>query len=69
MTYEYLCSACNHSWEQEQSIKSEPIKICIKCGCDSAKRLVSGGVGFQLKGSGWFKDLYSSSTSNKGANE
>jgi putative FmdB family regulatory protein len=64
MTYEYICTNqnCKHSWEQEQSITSEAVKICPLCKQETAKRLVSGGLGFQLKGDGWFKDLYSSST-------
>jgi len=58
MTYEYLCLACGHEWELEQPITAAPRKRCPKCGRPKAKRLVSGGVGFTLKGSGWSKDGY-----------
>lgn len=54
MTYEYECSACSHKWEQEQSIKDEPIKTCPKCNNETAKRLISNST-FILNGSGWFK--------------
>ena len=60
MTYEYLCTACAHAWEAEQPISADPLKTCPKCGADTAKRQVSGGAGFILKGGGWYADLYSS---------
>lgn len=60
MTYEYVCEACGHQWETEQSIKDSPLKTCVSCGASKAKRLVSGGTGFLLKGGGWYADLYSS---------
>jgi len=62
MTYEYACAECGHQWEAEQSIKDAPIKKCVACGKEKAKRLVSGGTGFLLKGGGWYADLYSSSS-------
>ena len=62
MTYEYACEACGHQWEAEQSIKDAPLKSCVACGKEKAKRLVSGGTGFLLKGGGWYADLYSSSS-------
>ena len=65
-TYEYLCTSCGHEWEFEQSIKDEPQKICQKCNNETARRQISKGVGFILKGGGWYSDLYSS-TSNKPA--
>jgi putative FmdB family regulatory protein len=60
MTYEYVCEACGHQWEAEQSIKDSPLKKCVSCGESKAKRLVSGGTGFLLKGGGWYADLYGS---------
>jgi putative FmdB family regulatory protein len=60
MTYEYVCQACGHQWEAQQSIKDSPLKKCVSCGEDKAKRLVSGGTGFLLKGGGWYADLYGS---------
>lgn len=63
-TYEYLCTACGHEWEFEQSIKDDPQRVCEKCNQETARRQISRGVGFILKGGGWYSDLYSS-TSNK----
>ena len=62
MTYEYLCTACEHVWEAEQSISEAPLKTCPRCKKDAAKRQVSGGAGFILKGGGWYADLYGSSS-------
>lgn len=61
MTYEYACTACGHAWEAEQSISAAPLTECPSCHHATAKRQVSGGAGFILKGGGWYADLYSSS--------
>jgi len=67
MTYEYVCTACGHAWEAEQAISATPIKICPNCGTEHAKRQVSGGAGFILKGGGWYADGYGSSKASGGA--
>ncbi len=61
MTYEYVCMACGNEWEAEQSISAPPLKDCPQCHASSAKRQVSGGAGFILKGGGWYADGYGSS--------
>ena len=61
MTYEYACTDCGHAWEAEQSISAAPLTECPNCKHATAKRQVSGGAGFILKGGGWYADLYSSS--------
>ncbi len=63
-TYEYACSSCQHEWEFEQSIKDAPLTECPSCHGQTARRQISRGTGFILKGGGWYADLYSSS-SNK----
>lgn len=55
MTYEYECTACQHRWETEQKITAEPERECPECHQETARRLISGGVGHVLKGDGWFK--------------
>ena len=42
-TYEHICESCNHEWEDEYSIKSEPPKNCPSCNQETVKRLISGG--------------------------
>lgn len=58
-TYEYRCQSCAHELEAFQSIKDAPLRGCPACGMDSLERLISA-TSFQLKGGGWYKDLYSS---------
>ncbi len=65
-TYEYACSSCANEWETEQSIKDAALTACPKCHKKTAKRQISRGGGFILKGGGWYSDLYSSS-GNKAA--
>ena len=67
MTYEYVCTACGHAWEAEQAISAAPLKTCPNCGTEHAKRQVSGGAGFILKGGGWYADGYGSSKNSGGA--
>jgi putative FmdB family regulatory protein len=65
MTYEYVCTSCQHAWEEEQRISAAPLTTCPACHLETAKRQVSGGAGFILKGSGWYADLYSSAKPGK----
>jgi len=58
-TYDYVCDACGHRWESIQNIKDAPEKECPKCKEEKAKRLISGGSSFILKGGGWAVDGYS----------
>lgn len=60
MTYEYVCTSCDHHWEAEQSISAAPLQKCPKCRKNTAKRQISGGAGFILKGGGWYADGYGS---------
>lgn len=57
-TYEYTCTNCKHNWEMEAKITDKPQTKCPKCKKKTAKRLVSGGLGFELKGGGWAKEGY-----------
>lgn len=59
-TYEYVCEACGHHWDAFQSIKDDALKTCPSCEKDQARRVISGGMGFILKGGGWYSDLYAS---------
>jgi putative FmdB family regulatory protein len=57
-TYEYVCKACEHRWDQEQRIKDKPVKQCPSCGMAQAQRQISC-TGFVLKGNGWANMGYS----------
>jgi putative FmdB family regulatory protein len=66
-TYDYACDACEHTWEEFQSIKAEPTKKCPSCGKKKAKRLISAGAGFLFKGSGFYITDYRSDSYKKSA--
>jgi len=57
--YEYECGACSHRFEEWQKINDKPVKVCPKCKARKVERLISH-TSFQLKGGGWYGDLYSS---------
>jgi putative FmdB family regulatory protein len=59
-TYDYICTSCGNAWELEQRIVEDPVKKCPKCGANTAKRQISQGAGFILKGGGWYADGYGS---------
>ncbi len=53
-TYEYVCSACKNEWEVEQSMKDNALTECPRCKEQTARRQISRGTGFILKGGGWY---------------
>ncbi|PIS29143.1 MAG: FmdB family transcriptional regulator [Candidatus Marinimicrobia bacterium CG08_land_8_20_14_0_20_45_22] len=53
-TYEYVCDNCGYEFENFQSMSSEPLTICPKCGKATVHRRISGGVGLIFKGSGFY---------------
>jgi putative FmdB family regulatory protein len=57
--YEYECQACGHTFEEWQKMSDKPIRVCPKCKKRKVEKLISQ-TSFQLKGGGWYKDLYSS---------
>ena len=64
--YEYACSACGHLFEEWQKMSDPPVRTCPKCKKKKVERLISQ-TAFQLKGGGWYADLYSSSKPGKGS--
>jgi putative FmdB family regulatory protein len=57
--YEYLCEACGRISEVMQKMTDPSPKSCPECGSKKIAKLVSRSA-FQLKGGGWYADLYSS---------
>ena len=57
--YEYACRKCGKTAEYMQRMSDPPKRKCEHCGSQSLERVISQ-TSFQLKGSGWYKDLYSS---------
>jgi putative FmdB family regulatory protein len=50
-TYEYECQKCGLRFERRQPISDHPLAECPECQ-GAVRRLVSGGAGFIIKGSG-----------------
>ena len=65
-TYEYVCEACSHRFEQFQSMTAEPIKTCPVCK-GRVRRLIGAGAGFLFKGSGFYQTDYRSPAYQKKA--
>jgi putative FmdB family regulatory protein len=66
-TYVYACDTCGKQFEQVQSFKDEPLKVC-PCGDASHEvRRVFQPVGIVFKGTGWYIND-SRSTDNTAAN-
>lgn len=56
--YEFVCESCGRVAEVMQKV-DEPAPGCPECGVGRMARLVSR-TSFQLKGGGWYSDLYAS---------
>ena len=57
--YEYLCESCGKVNERLQKVSDPPPARCDECGSRKLAKLVSRSA-FQLKGGGWYSDLYAS---------
>ena len=59
-TYEYVCGACEHAFEEFQSITAKPLRKCPDCAKLKLRRLIGTGAGFIFKGSGFYETDYRS---------
>jgi len=66
--YEYLCESCGMVNEKLQKVNDPPPARCDECGSRKLAKLVSRSA-FQLKGGGWYSDLYSSKKKEAPAKE
>jgi putative FmdB family regulatory protein len=57
--YEFLCESCGKVNEKLQKVNDPPPARCDECGSRKLAKLVSRSA-FQLKGGGWYSDLYAS---------
>ena len=56
--YEYQCQQCHKHVEKIQKFSDAPLTTCPHCGGTLERTLTAPAI--QFKGSGWYKDLYSS---------
>ena len=59
-TYEYICRACGHEFEEFHSIKADPISVCPKCRKKKVERKISTGGAVIFKGGGFYETDYRS---------
>ena len=64
-TYDYVCDACGHKFEEMQSFKADPLTTCPKCGKDSLRRLFGTGAAILFKGGGFYETDYRSDSYKK----
>ena len=68
-TYDYKCSECGHTFEEFQSMSSEPLKVCPNCGKPALKRQMAAGAGMIFKGSGFYLTDYKKSGASSSSSE
>ena len=66
-TYEYICRACGHEFEEFQSIKADPIAVCPKCRKRKVERKIGTGGAVIFKGGGFYETDYRSESYRSGA--
>lgn len=66
-TYDYVCGACEHQFEQFQSITAKTLRKCPQCSMPKLKRLIGTGAGVIFKGSGFYETDYRSESYKKAA--
>lgn len=64
-TYEYRCEACEHTFEQFQSITAKALRKCPECGESKLQRLIGTGAAVLFKGSGFYETDYRSDSYKK----
>lgn len=64
--YEYACARCGETVEVMQRVSDPPPAQCPSCGAPELTRQISRTT-FQLKGGGWYADLYASTKRGGGS--
>jgi putative FmdB family regulatory protein len=59
-TYDYVCDACEHTFEEFQNFNDEVLSRCPRCGKKKLRRLFGSGAAILFKGSGFYETDYRS---------
>ena len=63
--FEYRCETCEHLEEVLQKHGDPAPALCPACGAEGEMCKEISRTSFQLKGGGWYKDLYASVPAGK----
>lgn len=66
-TYDYVCDACEHAFEEFQSMTAKVLRKCPECGKPKLRRLIGTGAGVIFKGGGFYETDYRSDSYQKDA--
>ena len=66
-TYDYVCDACGHKFEEFQSMMDKTLKKCPVCKKRKLRRLLGCGAAIIFKGSGFYQTDYRSESYKSGA--
>ncbi len=66
-TYEYVCDACEHKFDELQGYNDPILTKCPKCGKKKLRRLFGTGAALLFKGSGFYETDYRSESYKAGA--
>jgi putative FmdB family regulatory protein len=65
--YEYRCTSCGHELEVMQKLSDPAPAKCPQCGLEQPMERMVSRSSFQLKGGGWYSDLYGSTKKGGGS--
>lgn len=57
-TYDYVCEACGHAFEQFQGMSEKRLTTCPRCKKRKLVRQIGSGGGIIFKGSGFYQTDY-----------
>ena len=66
-TYEYICQACGHTFDELQSFSDELLTKCPACKKKKLKRSFGTGAAILFKGSGFYQTDYRSDSYHSAA--
>lgn len=65
-TYDYICKACDKTFEIFHSMKDPARTECPDCGEPSLEKQIGTGAGIIFKGSGFYETDYKKTAADKG---
>lgn len=66
-TYEYVCKACGHEFDEFQSMSAKPLRKCPECAKGALERKIGVGAAVLFKGGGFYETDYRSDSYKKSA--